>query len=71
MNPSYLNGPHHDVFKRFRPNDFVRNGNQQWPPTGIAGGFIVLRFGYFYIRYLWSNSDGPVFMVKFLMMILD
>merc|ERR1712227_261088 len=68
MNSSYLNGPHHRVFKQFRPNDFVRNGDQNWPPRESING---LRFGYFFIRYLWSNPDGPVFMVKLWILILD
>ena len=69
MNTSYLNGPFHEVFKRFRPDDFsylVAGWNQRLP--GEMNG---LRFLYFYILYLWSNPDGPVFMVKLWVLILD
>ena len=38
------------------------------PPVGIINR---LRFIYFYIRYQWSIPDGPVFMVKLWMWILD
>ena len=61
----------YEWFKRFRPakikpfNDFHYFSR---PPVGIING---LRFIYFYIRYQWLNPDGPVFMVKLWMRILD
>ena len=71
MNPSYLNGQLHDMYKPFRPNDFshLSTGENQFKPwKWIDKG---LRLLYIYIRYLWSNPDGPVFMVKLWMLILD
>ena len=66
MNPSYLNGPWNENMKRFRKTDFVTGENGA--PEGIING---LRFCCSFIRYLWSNPDGPVFMVKLWMLILD
>ena len=61
----------YEWFQRFRPAKIKQyNGSQYFsrPPVGIINR---LRFIYFYIRYQWSNPDGPVFMVKLWMWILD
>ena len=59
-------------FKRFRPAKVKPFNNAchyfARPPVGIINR---LRFIYFYIRYQWSIPDGPVFMVKLWMWILD
>lgn len=76
MNPSLLNGPTHEWFKRFRPRKIIINGvHYRGPREGIMNG---LRSIYFYIRYLhlylcyhWSNPDGPGFMAKLWMLISD
>ena len=68
MNPSYLNGPIHQLAKRFRPT--IELLNEDHYPS-LPEVIQLLRFIYCYIRYLWSNSDGPVFMVKLWMLIMD
>ena len=65
MNESYLNGSFHEWVKRLREVRIQKNeGN--WHKLCF---WILAKFGY--IRYLWSISDGPVFIVKLLMAVLD
>ena len=67
MNQSYLNGPLHELAKRFRPK---RELLLKFVHRNIYAIY-MLRYIYCYIRYLWSIPDGPVFMVKLWMLILD
>ena len=67
MNQSYLNGPLHELAKQFRPKKklllkFIHRN---------IYAIYMLRYIYCYIRYLWSIPDGPVFVVKLWMLILD
>ena len=82
MNPSSWNGPVDEWNKRFRPPKIKFNELNYWgppvrkfnelnywgPPVGIING---LRWLYCFIRYQWSNSNGPVFIVKLWMLIAD
>ena len=61
----------YEWFKRFRPAKIKPfNGCHYFtrPPVGIINR---LRFIYFHIRYEWSIPDGPVFIVKLWIWILD
>ena len=72
MNPSYLNGPLHEVAKRFRPTREIIIKLVQWEHfPSLSEGILILRFVYCYIHYLWSKPDGPRFMVNLWMLILD
>ena len=65
MNQSYLNGPLHELAKRLRRTTKLRDGNSNYWIIQL------LSFTYHYIRYQWSNPDGPVFMLKLWILILD
>ena len=69
MNQSYLNGPFQELNKRFPI--LVKIIAEKRYPSSLHQGINYLRFAYCYIRYLWSKSDGPVFMFKLWMLILD
>ena len=62
MNPSYLNGPLHEYLKRFKT----------WPEEDNDVRFCYgLLEKFCYIRYLWTNPDGPVFIVKLWFAFMD
>ena len=70
MNPSYLNGPLHESAKQFRMKELkakILNGDH----PSLSEGINILRWAYFLIRYQWTNPDGPVFIVKLWMLIMD
>ena len=72
MNPAYLNGPYHELAKRFRPaREMIINFLQWERSPSLREGIQFLRAIYCGIRYQWSIPDGPVFMVKVWMVILD
>ena len=69
MNQSYLNGPFQELNKRFRIS--VKIITEKRYLSSLYQGINYLRFAYCYICYLWSKSDGPLFMFKLWMLILD
>ena len=76
MNQSYLNGPLHEVVKRFRPTrEFINTIKKGEHYPSLSEGINFLRDIYNLCRsisiHLWSIPDGPVFIVKVWMLILD
>ena len=78
MNQSYLNGQFHEFIKRFRRTE-ESTSDQEGTHFLRSTLYTFLRIynychnGFFviYIRYLWSQPDGPDFIVKLLMLFLD
>ena len=72
MNPSYLNGPVHELAKRLRPTKEMIIKLVQWDHfPSLREGILILRGVYWAIRYYWSTRGGPVFIVKLWLWILD
>ena len=64
MNQAYFNGPYHEWEKRFKKDAEEIPGVIHWLC------YIIL-FHFCFIRYLWSIPDGPVFIVKLWILIMD
>ena len=72
MNPSYLNGPLHELSKRFKPTRelMVKLIRRDHYPS-LYEGLQLLGGVYWVIHYCWSTRDGPVFIVKLWMLFSD
>ena len=65
MNESYLNGSFHEWVKRLREVRIQKN-ERNWHKLCF---WISVR--YRYLRYVCSTPDGPLFIVKLLIAVLD
>ena len=72
MNPSYVNGPRHELAKKSRlAREIIVKLMKGDHYPSLSEGVNFLRYIYCYMRYLWSIPDGPVFIVKLSMLMLD
>ena len=78
MNQSYLNGPLHELIKRFHPiKELVKLlfSGDPYPTLReqiqLLGGVNWVQFILSAIHYHWSTPDGPVFIVKLWFVFMD
>ena len=78
MNQSYLNGPLHELSKRFHPFKAITNklfSGDHYLRLGegvqLLGAVNWVQFISGAIHHLWSTPNGPVFIVKLWIVFMD